>query len=223
MEIKLKAEKREKGEKLAGNFMAAILYGPNIENESLKVKSNDFAKVYSLAGESNLIKLEVAGKSENILVKEVQRHPTKGFFTHADLYQVDMSRVITTEIPLNYVGGSKAVKEMGGLLIKNLNEVSVECLPKDLVASIDIDISFLDSLGKTIFIRDLNIPSGLKVMNNIDDSVVSVVEPKEEVVAEEVKSTEGGDDDTKESAKEGGKGGGESDNKGQSKDAEKKE
>lgn len=189
MSIKLKVEIRSKKEKLGKDFLAGIIYGPGSENILIKVKMNDFIKVYNQAGESNLIELEIGG-SEKIpaLIKDYQRDPVKDFYSHVDFYKVDMDKKVTAEIPLDFIGESKAVKELGGLLIKNIDSLEVECLPKDLIDHIDVDISSLLDLGDIIQVKDIKVNNNLKIFNNPDDAVVSVVEPKQE--KEEVVSVE---------------------------------
>ena len=181
MDMVLKVQVREKQEKLASDFMAGVVYGQNTENILVKIKTNDFIKIYEKAGESNLVSLQIEGQGDfQVLVKDVQKNPVKGFFIHVDFYRVDMSRELSANIPLNFIGESKAVKELGALLVKSLDELSVECLPNDLVDHIDVDISALDDFGDSIFIKDINIPKGMKILDNIDDVVATVVEPKEE-------------------------------------------
>lgn len=180
MNIKLQSQTRVKQEKLAADFLPGIVYAPGFENALIKIKANDFIKVYSQAGESNLIDLNIDGKDVQVLVKEVQKDPVKDFFIHVDFYKVDMNKEVSADIPLEFVGESKAVKELGALLVKNIDFVSVECLPKDLVDHIDVDISSLVGFGDLIQIKDLVLTSGIKVTNNLDDAIVSVVEPKEE-------------------------------------------
>ncbi|PKM91412.1 50S ribosomal protein L25 [Candidatus Falkowbacteria bacterium HGW-Falkowbacteria-1] len=182
MKIELKAETREKKEKLDKKFVAAVIYGSGVESKSLKLKLNDFLKVYNLAGESNLIELELEGKKESVLVKDIQKNPVKGFITHVDFYQVDMAKTITTDIPLEFVGESKAVKELGGMLIKNIDSLSVECLPGDLTDHVSVDISVLSELGGAIYVKDIKISEKIKVLNHANDPVITVVEPREEKV-----------------------------------------
>ncbi|MCK9438623.1 MAG: 50S ribosomal protein L25 [Patescibacteria group bacterium] len=185
MDIKLKAEKRNQGEKLEKEFVAGVLYGLGVENKTLKLKANEFSKVYSSAGESNLIKLEIDGEEKNVLIKEIQKDPIKNFITHVDFYQVDMKRVVSAEIPLKFIGESRAMKELGGLLVKNLDELSVECLPGDLLDHITVDISVIQELGQAIYVKDIKVPASFKIFNNPEDSVVTVIEPREEAVVEE--------------------------------------
>lgn len=193
MEMSLKVQLREKGEELTSDFIAAIVYGQSAENILVKVKANDFVKIYEQAGESNLIKLEIEGQNPfQVLIKDTQRDILKDFFIHADFYRVDMNKELSAEIPLEFIGESKAVREQGALLNKAIDEVSVECLPQDLVSHIEIDISVLENIGDAIFIKDINVPQGIKIMNNIDDVVVTVTEQvQEEEEQVEASSEEG--------------------------------
>ncbi|MDD3711250.1 MAG: 50S ribosomal protein L25 [Patescibacteria group bacterium] len=187
MEAKLQAKIRAKSEKLDRDYLAAIVYGSGSENTLIKLKLNDFIKVYEQAGESNLIELDVESLGKiQVLIKEFQKDPIKGSFIHVDFYKVDMAKEVNAEIPLEFVGESRAVKELGALLIKNIDSLEIECLPKDLVDHIDVDISGLENFGDLIQVKDIKVSSGLKILNNLDDAVVSVTEAKEEVVKEEV-------------------------------------
>jgi len=181
MEIKLKAQKREGGEKLSKELLPAVVYGMNFDNISIKINFNEFVKLYEQAGESNLIELDIEGEKRiKAIIKDVQKNPIKNNFSHIDFYKVDMDKEINAEIPLEFIGESKAVKELGALLVKNIDEISVECMPSDLVDHIDVDISVLAEVGDIIKISDISIPKGMKVLNNIDDSVATIIEPQKE-------------------------------------------
>lgn len=189
MELKLQAEKRIDNEKLSPEFIPAVVYGKGISNQNLKLKRVDFEKAFAVAGESNLISLDFGQEVVKVLVKEIQRDVLKYTFTHVDFYQVNMKEKITTEIPLHFIGESKAIKELGGMLMKEINALEVECLPNDLVDHIDIDISVLATYDDVVKIADLVLPSGFRLThNNPSDVVVVVVEPK--AVVEEVKPVE---------------------------------
>ncbi|MFA6514204.1 MAG: 50S ribosomal protein L25 [Patescibacteria group bacterium] len=178
MELTLLTQKREKNEKLDKDSLAAVVYGKGIESQSLKLKKADFEKVFAVAGESNLIKLDLGSSSVNVLVKDMHKDPIKGFFTHVDFYQVNMKEKITAEIPLHFIGESKAVKELGGMLNKEIHEIAVECLPSDLVDHIEIDISVLNTFEDEIRMTDLKLPKGLELVSETDDIIVMVMRPK---------------------------------------------
>lgn len=200
MDFKLKAEKREIKEKLNSESIPAVLYGNGLETKSLKLRRVDFDKIFSAAGESNLISLEVDGEISKVLVKAIQRDVLKHTVSHIDFYQVNMKEKITTEIPLHFINESKAVRELGGMLMRNLNEITVECLPNDLVDHIDVDISVLNTFEDSIQIQDLKLPASLKILhNNPEDMVVSVVAPKAQV--EEAPAPEAAKDEAKKEEK----------------------
>jgi large subunit ribosomal protein L25 len=208
MSIKLEAQARAKKEKLSHEFIGAIIYGPGADNTSVKIKLNDFVKTYQEAGESNLIDLSIdGGEKFSVLIKDIQKDPIKDFIIHADLYKVDLSKKVTAEIPLNFIGEPRAIKEKGALLVKNINDLSVECFPGDLVDHIEVDISKLIEIGDIIKVKDLNVPKGMNVLLNPDDSVVTIIEPQkeEEVKKEEVMAeVEGDDKKAEDKGKEGG-------------------
>lgn len=186
MDLKLSAQKREKNEQLDKDYLAAVVYGHGLESQSLKLKKNEFDKIYSLGGESNLIKLTLGGDTFNVLIKDTQRDVLKNTFIHVDFYQVNMKETVNAEIPLHFIGESKAVKELGGSLIKEVNEVKVECLPGDLVDHIDVDISVINNFEDVIRVSDIIVPKGMEMLLDLEAIVAMVVEPKvqeEEVVA----------------------------------------
>lgn len=180
-EINLNAKIRAKEDKKLnrGNYIPAVLYGSGIVNQNLSIKKIDFEKVYSEAGDSSLINLSIEKNPPvKILVKELQKDPVKDNLIHIDLYQVDMNKKITTEISLEFIGESMAVKELGGILVRNKDSVLVECLPDKLVNHIDIDISKLKTFNDYIKLFDIKLPEGLKLKSETDDIVVNVTAPK---------------------------------------------
>lgn len=187
MDFKIKVEKREKKEKLSKDFIPAVLYGKDIESQSLKMRKTEFEKIFAGAGESNLIELNLDGTTIKTLVKDIQRNVLNHSLTHADFYQVNMKEKVVAEIPLNFIGESKAVKELGAMLNKDLDNLEVECLPGDLVDHIDVDISILVAFDDAIRIGDLKLPAGVVATGEAEEMVASVKEPmiiEEEPVVE---------------------------------------
>lgn len=180
MELKLTAQARNRQEKNSPEFIPAVLYGKGVENRNLKMKKIDFEKIFSQAGESNLIDLELDGTSVKVLVKDYQRDPIKNFFSHVDFYQVNMKEKITAEIPLHFIGESKAIRELGGTLIKDMDTLEIECLPGDLVDHIDVDISVLNTFDDAIRVNDLKLPAGLVLVQHTNEVIAAVMEPRAE-------------------------------------------
>jgi len=170
-------------------WIPAILYGRGYDNVNLQVKSNEFIKIFAEAGESTL--LDMKGESvedAKVLIKEVQTDPVKDNFLHIDLYKIRMDEPIYTEIPLRFEGEAPAVKDLGGILVKNLDKVEVKCLPGDLVHDIAVDISQLKEYNDSISIKDLQAPLGIEFMSGEDVQIVSIAEPRK--AEEEVKPEE---------------------------------
>ncbi len=231
MSIILKAEKRDPQQKLDPNFyIPAVLYGNKVENVNLYVKKADFDKIWEKAGESNLIDLKFNESESKILIKDVQYHPIKYIPIHVDFYQVNMKEKIITEIPLDFIGESKAVKQEGGLLMKYTDAVEVKCLPGDLVDHINVDISKLESFDDAIHMKDLKLPESMELLRDLEEIVVNVIPPKseDEIAKEEEdqkleaqKAQEIIDEKKDEDADDKGKEEGEKEEKEEKKDEEK--
>lgn len=182
MEWKLQAEKREKGEKISPDYIPAVVYGKGIESQSLKLKKMDFDKVFAATGESNLISLDYGQGGKSVLVKDLQRDVLKHSVSHVDFFQVNMKEKVTAAIRLHFSGESKAVKELGGMLMKEMDELEVECLPGDLIDHLDIDISVLNTFDDMIRVSDLALPKTFRVIGHAPEDVVAMIaEPKAQV------------------------------------------
>jgi len=105
---------------------------------------------------------------------------------HIDFYQVNLSRTVTTDVPLVFIGESPAVKE-GGILTKSMEDIEVEALPKDLPHEITVDISALKTFDSTLYVKDLVIPANVKVNVSGENPVVTVSAP---ISDEELKAME---------------------------------
>ncbi|MCX6798287.1 MAG: 50S ribosomal protein L25 [Candidatus Falkowbacteria bacterium] len=184
MDLKLTAELRADKEKIDQDSLPAVLYGKGRANANLKLKINDFIKIFKTAGESNLVELNIGTDAPvKVLIKDVQFELVKDLPRHVDFYQVNMKEKIRTEIPLHFIGESKAVKELGGVFLHEITEVEVECLPSDLSDHIDVDISVLNTYDDEIRMQDLKLPAGMKLVHDTNDIVAQVAEPKVEVEA----------------------------------------
>lgn len=169
-------------------IIPAILYGREQESRPLQLAATDFAKIYEQAGESTLISLNVANeRAVKVVVHDIQRHPLTNVITHVDLQQVRMDEKMRAEVELNFVGEAPAVKELSGILVKNIAHLEVECLPADLPHEITVDISVLKTFDDTIRISDLAIPNGVSLFLDPQNMVASVTPPRSE---EELKELE---------------------------------
>ena len=181
------------------SMIPAVVYGHKVAPTNIMIEVNPFLKVYAAAGESSLIDLVIDGAAPvKAIVHELQRDPMTDTVSHIDFYQVNMTEKITAEVELVFEGVAPAMKELGGILVKNMSHVEVECLPGNLPHNITVDISTLKTFDDIIRVHNLHIPNDVKVLNDANDSVVLVAAPRseeelkalEENVAENVASVE---------------------------------
>lgn len=165
----------------------AIVYGHKLDSQNVEVDSREFLKVYAQAGATTLVNLNVEGTTHNVLIREVQLHPVRDHVLHVDFYQVRMDEAITADVPLKFVGEASAVKDLGGIFVRNTDTVEVKALPKDLPYDIEVDISSLTEFDKAIHIADLTLPEGVTILNKPTQVVALIQAPRSE---EELKSLE---------------------------------
>ncbi len=189
--LELKAESREIiGKKVKQirktGFIPAVLYGHKIKSQNLSVPEKEFYKIFEAAGETSILNLVLDEKKHNVLIHDIARDPLDSKVLHVDFYEVRMDEKLKAKIPLVFVGDSLVVKNEGGVLIKAIQEVEVEALPKDLPKEILVDISVLATFDDRIQIKDLQIPPGIKISAEPEEMVASVVPPRSEKELEEM-------------------------------------
>lgn len=167
-------------------LIPAIVYGRGRESLPLVVNPVELLKAMEV-GENVIIRLSLGGDggTRTVIVKELQRHPVRGNLLHADFQEISMEQKITVAVPIHLVGEAIGVKAKGGIVDQRLRELEVECLPMAIPERIEVDISTLD-IGDSLHVRDLAVGGEIKVVEDPDRTVVSVVAPEVEVVEEVV-------------------------------------
>jgi len=167
-------------------ILPAVMYGAGVESTPIELDLRETSKVLAHVGASTLISLKLGNANHQVLLREVQRDYIRGDILHIDFLKVSMDVVIRTEVPLELIGESLAVKEMGGLLVSGLSEIEVEALPGNLPDKIVVDISSIESMDDVITVADLEIGEGIQVLTSEDEVLASVVYQEEEEIEEEV-------------------------------------
>jgi len=141
-EFLLEAKQRQVGQhsqltKIRENSQVpGVVYGFHKDPQLITVDYNVLLKILTEAGTSNIITLKLAGQEIKVMVREYQQDPVTDKIKHIDFYALTDKRMITTTVPLNFIGTSKAVKEQGGKLTIKQDKVKVKCLPANLPATI---------------------------------------------------------------------------------------
>lgn len=168
--------------------LPGVLYGHGLKAEVVQVNAKDFQKILGQAGETSLVTLIIASQEHPVIIREVQYHPLKGTIQHIDFYQVRLDEAIEAEVPITFTGEAVAVKDLGGVLVHNLDELAVEALPKDLPHAIEVNISSLDTFEKVIRLKDIVLPSGVKTAADGETVIALVQAPRSEAELEALKT-----------------------------------
>src|SRR5438270_4579391 len=123
--------------------LPAVVYGHNAAPTPLTLDRLEFQKVFVKSGRTHLLDLVVDGKTEKVLVREIQTHPRRIGPTHVVFYQVSVEEKIRVGVPVHLVGESAAVKRGDGDILQPIHELEVECLPTDIPEGFEVDITEL--------------------------------------------------------------------------------
>ena len=172
MKIEISADKRTlqgKGasRRLRGSGkVPAIIYGGDQAAQSIEMDHNDlYHKLKLEAFHASVLTLDVAGKKEPVLLRDIQMHPYKQQVLHVDFQRVDKNKKIHMKVPLHFINAEVApgVKTSGGIVSHILTEVDISCLPDDLPEFISVDLAELTA-GHTLHLSDLVMPKGVETV-----------------------------------------------------------
>ncbi len=144
----------------------AIVYGGGADAVSITLKHNEVLQhVEHEAFFSHILDLNLDGKVQKVVLRDMQRHPSKHIVMHMDFLRVSDKEALTMHVPLHFTGEDVApgVKVGGGVVSHLVIEVEVSCLPKDLPEYIEVDMSKLE-LGDSVHLSDLTLPEGVSLV-----------------------------------------------------------
>ena len=147
------------------DLVPAIVYGGNKEPQSISIAARELNKALENdAFYSSIIGLSIDGKVEEVLIKALQRHPAKPRLLHADFQRIVAGQKVTVHVQLHFTNEDTCVgvKLEGGMVFRNLPEVEVSCLPKDLPDFIEVDLLDL-KVGDSLHLTDLKLPEGVEI------------------------------------------------------------
>ncbi|WP_049722348.1 50S ribosomal protein L25/general stress protein Ctc [Gilvimarinus polysaccharolyticus] len=170
--------------RLAG-VVPCIVYGGTKKPASITVSHKELTKhLESEAFYSHIISLVIDGKAEDVILKDLQRHPAKPLLIHADFMRVSKTKKLNTSVPLHFLNEetSKGVKTQGGNIVHNMVQLEISCLPANLPEFIEIDLADVE-LGQVVHISDIKLPKGVTSValahgEDHDLPVVAINKPK---------------------------------------------
>lgn len=171
-------------------LIPANVYKGGKDALNLQLSTDDFEEVLQTkAGENVIITLKISGganvKDKTVLIKEIQRDPVRENILHVDFNEISLTEVLKVNVPIATRGEAIGVKADGGILEHVMWELQIECLPTAIPENVEIDVSNL-KIGDSVYVKDIKIPEGVKVLNDPELIAVIVKPPKVEAPKVEV-------------------------------------
>jgi large subunit ribosomal protein L25 len=171
--------------------LPAVIYGRHTEPIKINLDAHSAAMVLGKLTSSSLVTINVDGTEYPALVREKQRDFIKNRLLHVDFLAVSMSEKLRTRVSVHFIGVSGAVKDYNAVLVKNLEELEVECLPNDLPERIDVDITPLARPGEGIRVKDVKVGDNIRLLNDPETMVAVATFAKVEEEGAAVPGAEG--------------------------------
>jgi large subunit ribosomal protein L25 len=171
------------------DLLPGVLYGMQ-DNVSFTIVEKELKKILHAEGKNVLIDLKIEGdaKSRKVVLKDYQTHPLKANWRHVDFLEVDENKKIHVQVSFVFKGKSPGEKQ-GGIVNHLLDEIEVECLPSNILSSIEIDMTAI-GLGDVLHVSDLKLPATVNILTPLTTAIVGVMEEKAEAEKAEVGETE---------------------------------
>jgi len=177
----------------------AVIYGVN-DNKSIIVDAREFGKKFKTISENTIITLDFGKEQCDVLIKDYQDNIISSSIEHVDFMEIEKGKLLKTHIPVVLSGNAPGVKE-GGILVQKINEVEVECLPKDIPSDIVVNLDALE-IGHSIHVSDIAAMEGVTLLVNPELTIVVVNHPKSAAVETDVDEEEAAVEEETEAAAE---------------------
>src|SRR6056300_656490 len=176
----------------------AVIYGGEKDPIRISILEKDIAKAAEIPGfATQILNINISGEEQNVIVKEIQRHPATQRVLHADLQRVNPDTKISISVPVRFLNEDSCmgVKMHGGAISRLISNIDITCLASNLPEYLEVDVAELD-VGDSIFLAALNLPEGVEIPSlalgeDRDQAVVSITEAKVLDVEPEVVELDG--------------------------------
>ena len=187
----------------------AVIYGVDKDPIRISILEKDIAKASEVPGfATQILSVNLSGEEQNVIVKEIQRHPATQRVLHADLLRVNPDTKISLSVPVRFINEEicVGVKMHGGAISRLINNIDINCLASNLPEYLEVDVAELD-VGDSVFLSSLDLPEGVEIPSlalgeDRDQAVVSITEAK--VLDVEPEVVESADEEGDESSDDSG-------------------
>ncbi len=161
-------------------IIPAHLYGRGQDSLALQAPAPVVMTLLRTAEQNQIIDLKIGGEAEArpVMLRGIQRNPVTDDLLHVDFFQISLTDMLRAEVPLNIIGEAPAVQIFSGILLHQIDHVTVEGLPADLPGHIDVDVSSLDVLEASLHVRDLVLPGSVTMITDPDQVIAKVSPPR---------------------------------------------
>ncbi len=188
----------------------AVIYGGEKDPIRISILEKDIAKAAEIPGfATQILNINISGEEQNVILKELQRHPATQRVLHADLQRVNPDTKISISVPVRFLNEDicMGVKMHGGAISRLINNIDITCLASNLPEYLEVDVAELD-VGDSVFLSALNLPEGVEIPSlalgeDRDQAVVSITEAKVLDIEPEVVEEEGDGEEGEAQAAEG--------------------
>ncbi len=150
----------------------ANLYGRGAESISFQAESRALDRLVTDGGRGSLVELTIDGEKHQTLLRNLQRHPVTRAILHADFYIVEMNRPVQTTVPVHLVGDAPAARLPGAVITHLTHEVTIECLPANIPAAVELDVTVLEELEVSLHVSDITAPEGVEILTDSETIIV---------------------------------------------------
>jgi len=171
--------------------LPAVIYGRHTDPLSINLEAHSASLVLGRLTSSSLVTIDLEGTEHLALVREKQRDYIKNRLLHVDFLAVSLTEKLRTKVSVHFVGVSPAVKDFNAVMVHNLEEIEVECLPADLPERIDVDISVLARPGEGIRLKDVHVSDKVHLLGDPETMVAVATFAKVEEETAAVPGAEG--------------------------------
>jgi large subunit ribosomal protein L25 len=188
----------------------AVIYGGDKDPIRISILEKDITKAAEIPGfATQILNINISGEEQNVILKELQRHPATQRVLHADLQRVNPDTKISISVPVRFLNEDicMGVKMHGGAISRLINNIDITCLASNLPEYLEVDVAELD-VGDSVFLSALNLPEGVEIPSlalgeDRDQAVVSITEAKVLDIEPEVVEEEGDGEEGEAQAAEG--------------------
>jgi len=170
----------------------ANIYGHNVPSVAIEADTHELSLLLRRAGRTHIVQVSVEGEAlpRPALIKNYTRRPTTDQILHVDFFQISLMESLHVDVPIVIVGIAPVVDTESAILNQNIATISVACLPGDIPASIEVDVSGLVDTASSLYVRDLTPPAGVTILTDPDIAVVTITASRAEVAADAAEAAE---------------------------------